>query len=98
VTVRIDRELVEKVARLAQLELTPSEAQYYETQLAKILEHIAQLASMPDPLGASWRADTLGEATPERQDQEVKSLAPEDALAAAPRILGTAFQVPRIIE
>jgi aspartyl-tRNA(Asn)/glutamyl-tRNA(Gln) amidotransferase subunit C len=94
----VDRELVAKVAQLAQLELTPAEAQYYETQLAKVLEHVAQLAHMPDPLGADWRADTLGAATPERTDAERPSLDPEAALAAAPKKLGTAFQVPRIIE
>jgi aspartyl-tRNA(Asn)/glutamyl-tRNA(Gln) amidotransferase subunit C len=94
----VDSELVAKVARLAQLELTPAEARYYETQLAKVLEHVAQLAAMPDPLGADWRADTRGAATPERDDLEAPSLAPEAALAAAPKRLGTAFQVPRIIE
>jgi aspartyl-tRNA(Asn)/glutamyl-tRNA(Gln) amidotransferase subunit C len=94
----VDKKLVTHVANLAHLELSDAETGYYETQLAKVLEHIEALAGMPDPLGEAWRGDVLGDGTPERRDAEQPSLAPEVALAGAPRKVGTAFQVPRIIE
>lgn len=94
----VDKALVMHVANLANLELSEAEVAYYETQLAKVLEHVESLAGMPDPLGESWRGDVLGEGTPERADIAKDSLAPDVALAGAPRKIGTAFQVPRIIE
>ena len=94
----VERSLVLHVASLAHLELSEADVIYYQTQLGKILEHIEVLAKMPDPLGDDWRSDVLGEPTPERADVEKASLTPEDAMSQAPRRVGTAFQVPRIIE
>jgi aspartyl-tRNA(Asn)/glutamyl-tRNA(Gln) amidotransferase subunit C len=95
---KIDAALVTHVASLANLELSPDEVTHYEVQLGKIISHIEQINEMPDPLGAAFRSDTLGAATPERLDVVVPSLSPEEAMAAAPKKVGTAFQVPRIIE
>lgn len=96
--VQVDKKLVQHVASLANLELTEDELNHYENQLGKVLGYIAQLAEMPDDLGNDFRADTLGGATPERPDVQKPSLPAEEALAEAPKKLGTAFQVPRIIE
>ena len=94
----IDRELVLHVASLANLELSDTEVVYYETQLSRILDYVAQLESMPDELGEAWLPDTQAPATPERPDVSQPSLLPELALANAPETDGTAFRVPRIIE
>src|SRR5690349_2649993 len=95
---QVDKQLVQHVAALANLELTEDELNHYENQLGKVLDYIAQLAEMPDELGNNFRSDTLGGATPERSDEVLASLPADEALAEAPKKLGTAFQVPRIIE
>lgn len=96
---KIDADLVQHVARLAQLELSADEVTYYEAQLSKVLGYIEVLNTLPtDALPADWRNDTAGPATPERADVMQPSLDAEVALAAAPQRTGTAFQVPRIIE
>lgn len=94
----VDRSLVEHVASLAHLALSENEVAYYQTQLGKVLAHVKALDAMPDPLDAAWRGDVLGGATPEREDRVRNSLPPDEALSQAPRKVGTAFQVPRIIE
>ncbi len=95
---KIDATLVRHVAGLAHLELTADEVSYYETQLGKILVHIAQLDLMPDRLPKDWRSDTAGAPTPERDDVRFESLPIDVALGQAPRRSDSAFQVPRIIE
>ena len=95
---KIDQELVQHVAGLAHLDLTAEEVRYYEAQLKKVLDYIGMLDAMPDELGSSWRSDVLGPATLERPDAMTPSLDPDLALAGAPQKIGTAFQVPRIIE
>ena len=97
-TVKIDAVVVKHVAGLAHLELTDDEVAYYETQLKRVLAHMAQLDAMPDPLDKAWRGDTTGESTPERTDSAQASLSVEEALAQAPKRGESAFLVPRIIE
>jgi aspartyl-tRNA(Asn)/glutamyl-tRNA(Gln) amidotransferase subunit C len=86
------------VADLANLSLTDEEVGFYQAQLSRIVDYIAQIDRMPDDLGDSWRGDVLGGPAPERDDVVLPSLAPDEAVATAPRKVGTAFQVPRIIE
>jgi aspartyl-tRNA(Asn)/glutamyl-tRNA(Gln) amidotransferase subunit C len=95
---KVDKALVKHVAELANLALTDDEVVHYEKQLGRILDHVAQLSELKDALGADWRGDTKGDPTPERPDIARPSLSPEEAMAEAPRKVGTAFQVPRIIE
>jgi len=69
---KIDRELVSKVARLAALELTPAEADALAGQLTRIVEHFEALREIPDdrlPAGtdaprASLRADAARDDSP----------------------------------
>lgn len=96
--IKVDKKLVERVAELANLALKDGEAEHYEKQLGRILEYIDQLGELKDALGSDWRSDTKGDSTPERADVAISILTPEEALSQAPRKVGTAFQVPRIIE
>jgi aspartyl-tRNA(Asn)/glutamyl-tRNA(Gln) amidotransferase subunit C len=98
VAMKIDQTLVKKVADLANLSLNDSEVVHYEKQLGRILGFIEQLSELKDALGSDWRNDTEGESTPERSDEARASLSPEEALAGAPKKIGSAFQAPRIIE
>ena len=96
--VKVDNDLVKYVANLASLTLTEEEEAYYEKQMSRVLEYFNELDKLTDSLGDDWRADTIGDPTPERSDAVAPSLDPEDGLAAAPAKAGSAFQVPRIIE
>ena len=90
--------MVLQVAKLARLKLSDDEVTFYQSQLSKVVDHFSQIDKATDSLGDSWRFDVEGVQTPERVDQKEKSEVLEDALANAPKIAGTAFQVPRIIE
>lgn len=93
----VNRELVINTANLANLLLSESEINYYEKQLKKILAYVAELSSLDTTPNASSASLTF-DATPERQDLVMASLNPEEAMQQAPKKIGTAFQVPRIIE
>ncbi len=95
---RIDRQTVEKVASLAYLKLSEDEIAYYQIQLDRILDYIKQLDGASDSLPSDWRADLVGFVSPERADVALVSPAVEKVLSSAPKVVGTAFQVPRIIE
>jgi len=100
--IQVDRELVRKVADLAQLSLSDSEIGLYQERLSKVLSYVEQLDSVHESLGQDWRPDTvrgtLESSTPERPDVVLVSLPVDEAMRQAPARIGTAFQVPRIIE
>jgi aspartyl-tRNA(Asn)/glutamyl-tRNA(Gln) amidotransferase subunit C len=94
---KITLELVDQVARLARLELTPDAAGRMQTQLGDILGYIGLL----DELDLSDVPPTshVIEMVNIMRDDEVKpSLPVEKGLANAPAREGTMFKVPRIIE
>ncbi len=100
--IQVDRELVRKVADLAQLSLSEQEIGLYQERLSKVLSYVEQLDSVHESLGKDWRPDTArgapGASTPERADTVTGSLSVEEAMKQAPARIGTAFQVPRILE
>jgi len=100
--IKVDRELVRKVADLAQLSLSEQEIGMYEDRLSKVLSYVEQLDQVHESLGNDWRPDTSrggpGAVLPERADKVVESLPVEEAMRQAPARIGSAFQVPRIIE
>jgi aspartyl-tRNA(Asn)/glutamyl-tRNA(Gln) amidotransferase subunit C len=95
---RIDRQTVEKLASLASLRLSEDEVLYFQQQLDRVLDYIQQLEGATDTLPSDWRADLVAAVSPERADVAIPSLAVEKVLSVAPKVVGTAFQVPRIIE
>ncbi|RZA25122.1 MAG: Asp-tRNA(Asn)/Glu-tRNA(Gln) amidotransferase subunit GatC [Proteobacteria bacterium] len=95
---QIDRQTVEKVARLAHIQLSEEEIEYYQGQLGSVLDYMQQIQSAADQLPAEWRADIAGTSCPERLDEAKPSQIIEKVLQSAPKVVGTAFQVPRIIE
>lgn len=94
----IDRETVEKVARLSHIELSEEEILFYQEQLGNVLQYMEQIQAATDRLPEGWRSDLAGALTPERDDESRPSTVIETVLQNAPRVVGTAFQVPRIIE
>jgi aspartyl-tRNA(Asn)/glutamyl-tRNA(Gln) amidotransferase subunit C len=89
---------VERVAALAQLELTDEEKQLFTRQLADILAYAEQVQAI-DTSGVPATAHVHAAQRREREDAPRPSLPVEDALANAPdadREAGL-FRVPRVI-
>ena len=92
---QIDAAIVRKVATLARLELSTDEVDYFESKLCEVVGYIEQIESLA--LDDCEETDTE-EVTPERDDVVVASVDPRQLTEQAPKVSGTAFQVPRIIE
>ena len=89
---------VERIAALAQLELTDEEKQLFTRQLADILAYAEQVQAI-DTSGVPATAHVHAAQRREREDTPRPSLPVEDALANAPdadREAGL-FRVPRVI-
>ena len=88
---------VERIAKLAHLELTADETALFARQLGQILEYAARLQDVDTSnVSATWHP--LAEAIPLRSDTLRASLTTDEALANAPahgpRSL---FRVPKVI-
>ena len=88
---------VEKVAKLARLEVSPAEKEAFAKQLSQILTHVEKLREY-DTTGVEPTAAVLGQVNVFRDDIVRPSLPVEKALANAPEREGDGFAVPKIIE
>lgn len=89
---------VERIAALAQLELTADEKQLFTRQLAEILTYAEQVQAI-DTSGIAATAHVLAESPVEREDEPRPSLPTAEAVASAPDadIDSGLFRVPRVI-
>jgi aspartyl-tRNA(Asn)/glutamyl-tRNA(Gln) amidotransferase subunit C len=89
---------VERVAALAQLELTAEEKTLFTRQLADILSYAEQIQALDTQHVPATASVRIGSDT-ERDDQPRPSLTTADALANAPDGAADAglFRVPRVI-
>ena len=94
---KITLEDVEKVAKLARLEVSPAEKEAFAKQLSQILTHVETLKQF-DTEGIQPTATVLGQVNVFREDEVRPCLPAEKALANAPDREADAFSVPRIIE
>ena len=94
---QITKEEVEKVARLARLELTEVEKTAFTKQLSQILTHVETLKQY-DTAGVEPTATVLGQVNVFRADEVRPSLLVERAMANAPESVEGYFVVPKIIE
>jgi aspartyl-tRNA(Asn)/glutamyl-tRNA(Gln) amidotransferase subunit C len=89
---------VEKVAKLARLEISPAEKEAFAKQLSQILTHVETL-NQYDTAGVEPTATVLGQRNVFRDDVlQPPSLSVEKALANAPEREADGFAVPRILE
>ena len=95
--VEITREEVEKVAKLARLEITQAEKEAFAKQLSQILTHVEKLKQY-DTRGIEPTATVLGQVNVFRDDVVGPSLPVDKALANAPERQADGFSVPKIIE
>ena len=94
---RISREEVLKIARLARLSLSEAETDAMTRQLDAILEYAGKLNEL-DTTGVEPTAHVGERATPMREDVPGPSLAQEAATANAPKSVGGAFIVPKTVD
>lgn len=93
---KISKQEVEQVARLARLELQPEEIEKVTTQLDSILGYVAKLDEL-DTQGVKETTHSKDITNAFREDEVRESLTREKALANAPEENGESFVVPRII-
>ena len=99
---RISRDDVLRVAQLANLELSPSEADTYQAQLDQILGYIDKLRELDvtkvEPMSQVVFAGAP-DSHPELRDDVVRPCnVAEAVLAQAPESAKPFFRVPRVIE
>lgn len=93
----ITKQEVEKVAKLARLDISDAEKEVFAKQLSQILTHVETLRQF-DTKGIVPTATVLGQVNVFRDDTIRPSLPVEKALANAPEREADGFSVPRIIE
>ena len=88
---------VERVARLARLELTPAEKDLFAGQMGAILGYVEKLKELnTDDIVPTSHAVPMENAF--REDAVHPSIGLNKALANAPARAGTFFAVPKVIE
>jgi aspartyl-tRNA(Asn)/glutamyl-tRNA(Gln) amidotransferase subunit C len=92
----LTREDVAHVAALARLSLTEEELDLYTGQLAQVLDHAADVASL-DLAGVEPTAHAMALINVLRDDEEVPCLDRAEVLAQAPEVEDHRFKVPRIL-
>lgn len=87
---------IEKIAKLARLEVAPEKAQELAEQLQRVLKHFEQIAQVDtkgvEPLITPTEIETYW-----REDVVIQELTPEEILSNAPDKIGNLFRVPPVI-
>jgi aspartyl-tRNA(Asn)/glutamyl-tRNA(Gln) amidotransferase subunit C len=94
---KIDRALVEHVAKLACLSLTEAEVERFASELARIVNYMELLDSLDTrdvPPTAHVAVDRLAQ----RPDEAAPCLSRDEVLAQAPETEGGGFAVPAFLE
>lgn len=94
---KVDRALVQHVAKLSSLSIGDSEADKLAVELAKIVQYVAQLEEL-DVSSVPPTAHVQIERMPLRRDEPGPGLSHEDALAGAPRVENDGFAVTSFVE
>ena len=94
---KISKQEVEHVAKLARLDLPEAEKDRLTDQLSKILTYVEKLNEL-DTTGVEPTAHVLDIKNVTRDDVAAPSLSQERALANAPEKAAGHYKVPKIIE
>ena len=94
---KITKQEVEHIAKLARLELTGEEKDRYQAQLSQILDYAARLQEI-DTEGIPPTASVLPVRSVLRPDETRPALSPEDVLRNAPKTEQQQFKVPPVLE
>jgi aspartyl-tRNA(Asn)/glutamyl-tRNA(Gln) amidotransferase subunit C len=93
---RLTRQEVVHVAALARLHLTDQEVDLFTEQLAEVLDHAADVASL-DLAGVETTAHALAVTNVLRSDEIRPCLDRDEVLAQAPSVEDHRFRVPRLL-
>jgi aspartyl-tRNA(Asn)/glutamyl-tRNA(Gln) amidotransferase subunit C len=93
---RLTRQDVAHVAALARLELTEEELDLFTGQLAQVLDHAADVASL-DLDGVQPTAHAMAVTNVLRPDEPVDTLDRDEVLSQAPSVEDNRFRVPRLL-
>jgi len=93
---RLTRDDVAHVADLARLELTDEELDLFTGQLAQVLDHAADVASL-DLAGVKPTAHAMAVTNVLRPDEITPCLDRDEVLAQAPAVEDHRFRVPSIL-
>jgi aspartyl-tRNA(Asn)/glutamyl-tRNA(Gln) amidotransferase subunit C len=96
VSERITIDDVAHVAKLARLELPPEQLAHYAEQLARVLEHFADIDAV-DLSGVEPMTQPFPLVNVLRDDVEGPTLDRDEVLAAAPASLDGRFRVPPVL-
>ncbi len=88
---------IAKVARLARVGLSPEELEHFGAQLGVILEHAAQVQSLPTE-GVAPTSHPLPMVNAFRADEVHECLDRDEVLDQAPERHGPFFRVPPFLE
>jgi aspartyl-tRNA(Asn)/glutamyl-tRNA(Gln) amidotransferase subunit C len=94
---KISREEVLHIARLARVALTEDEIDRYADQLSNLLDHFEVLQQV-DTTGVPPTAQSIDIRSVMREDRVRPSLPPEEVLANAPRPEEDSFRVKPVLE
>jgi aspartyl-tRNA(Asn)/glutamyl-tRNA(Gln) amidotransferase subunit C len=94
---KITRQEVDHVAKLARLQLSDSAKDMFTDQLSNILTYVEQLSEL-DTKGVEPTSHVLDIRNVMREDVPGESLSQERALANAPDKAAGHYRVPKIIE
>jgi aspartyl-tRNA(Asn)/glutamyl-tRNA(Gln) amidotransferase subunit C len=92
---KIDKEVVLHIAKLARLELKDEEVLLFTAQLENILQYVEKLGEIKQPVKPFSFDEYLPSIT--RTDEIGPCLSEEDALRNAPERVKNFFKVPRIL-
>jgi aspartyl-tRNA(Asn)/glutamyl-tRNA(Gln) amidotransferase subunit C len=93
----VDTETVKRVARLARIAVSDSEAESLRGELNAILGFVEQLGEV-DVAGVEPMISVQPMKLPAREDVVTDGGRPEDVLANAPERAGPFFTVPKVVE
>jgi aspartyl-tRNA(Asn)/glutamyl-tRNA(Gln) amidotransferase subunit C len=93
----ITREEVERIAKLARLELSEGEKVAFGRQLDQIVAYVQKLKTFRTD-GVAATATVAGQSNVSRADDVQPSLSAEEATANAPDTQDQYFRVPRILQ
>ena len=94
---KLSKEEVEHIAKLARLELSEEEIERYRSQLSDILDYADRLQAL-DTSNIPPTASVLKSGSNLRKDQSKSSLQPGDLKLNAPEFEENQFRVPPVME
>lgn len=93
---KFNKDVIQKIANLARLQLTPTEANEFSEQLSKIIDHFEEICNL-DTQGIEPLITPSEIEYSTREDVVKQNFHAEDMVANAPEKQGNLFKVPPVV-